>query len=135
MDQATRPDYPALLRFLLEPLLDSPQSLKIDCEVLGQGSRVLIRIALEGEDKNRALGRGGRNIAAMRAIIQSVGRLANQSVSLDVFGGIGTEGDRRWEGSNSGGYGRRGPRSPRSDMPRSDMPRSGPPRARPRFPR
>ena len=41
-------DYTSLVRFLLDPLIEDPQLLKLDQEVLVGGERVLIRVALEG---------------------------------------------------------------------------------------
>lgn len=127
-----QPDYIALVRFLLEPLVDSPSSLKVDCEILGQGSRVFIRVAFNDEDKGRALGRGGRNLKAVQSVVRAVGQLAQQAVSIDVFGGQGDEGDR--PGDRDGGGSFRRSRS-RSGPPRSGPPRSGPSGSAPSFPR
>ena len=55
------PDYPGLVRFLIEPFLESANSLSIDCETSENAARVWIRIAFAGEDKGRVFGRGGRN--------------------------------------------------------------------------
>lgn len=79
------PNYRELLKFLVTPFLESPDALRIDCEI-SRSSRVLIRIAFEGEDKGRVFGRGGRNIQAIRAVLQGIGQIAGHSVHLDVFG-------------------------------------------------
>ncbi|MGA1625545.1 MAG: KH domain-containing protein [Prochlorothrix sp.] len=132
----TQPDYTALVRFLLEPLVESPSSLKVDCEILGQGSRVFIRVAFDGEDKGKVLGRGGRNLKAIQTVLQSVGTLAQQTVNIDVFGGHGMDNDHRDHRSSSGDGGGSFRRSrPRSGPSRSG-PRPGPsfPRTRPRRP-
>jgi predicted RNA-binding protein YlqC (UPF0109 family) len=121
-----KPNYVALVRFLLEPLLESPNSLKVDSEVLSQGSRVLIRVAFEGEDKGRAFGRGGRNVQAIRTIVQAIGQLAHQRIHLEVFGGYGLELDDDSEGHGS-------PSSPRPS--RGSRPSRPPMRSRPRRPR
>ena len=81
------PDYINLVRFLLEPLVDDPQSLKLDQETLIGGDRVLIRIALEGGDRGRTLGRGGRNVHAIRHVLQASADLAGQQIHLEFFGG------------------------------------------------
>ncbi|MEB3164903.1 MAG: KH domain-containing protein [Prochlorothrix sp.] len=131
-----QPDYIALVRFLLEPLVDSPSSLKVDCEILGQGSRVFIRVAFDEEDKGKALGRGGRNLKAVQSVVRAVGQLAHQTVNIDVFGGHGGEGDRldhRFDRGDGGGSFRR---SRTRSGPRSGPPSPGPsfPRSRPRRP-
>ena len=83
--KATSPDYPGLVQFLVRPLLDSPESLKIDCEVANDQQRVWIRLAFEGEDKGRVFGRGGRNLQAIRTVLKAAGEAASQSVYLDIY--------------------------------------------------
>lgn len=82
-----QPDYEGLLRFLLEPLVEAPESLRYDCERFNQNRRVWIRLALEQNDKGRVFGRGGRNIQAIRAILNAAAALAQQSVYLEIYGG------------------------------------------------
>ncbi|WP_448560823.1 KH domain-containing protein [Trichothermofontia sp.] len=92
-DPAVAPDYAHLLRFLVEPLLDSPDSLRVDCEILTR-SRVWLRVAFEGEDKGRAFGRGGRNLQAIRTVLTAVAQAAGHTLHLEVFGhGHGQGGD------------------------------------------
>ncbi|WP_448570928.1 KH domain-containing protein [Trichothermofontia sp.] len=79
------PDYIHLLRFLVEPLLDSPDSLRVDCEISTR-SRVWLRVAFEGEDKGRAFGRGGRNLQAIRTVLTAVAQAAGHTLHLEVFG-------------------------------------------------
>lgn len=83
------PDYVGLIRFLIEPFLDSPAALKVDCEMSNAKERVWIRLAFEGTDKGRVFGRGGRNIQAIRTAIQSVAQAAGQSAHLDIYDGSG----------------------------------------------
>lgn len=82
---ATSPDYVRLLRFLVEPLLDSPDSLRVDCEISTR-SRVWLRVAFEGEDKGRAFGRGGRNLQAIRTVLTAIAQAAGHTLHLEVFG-------------------------------------------------
>ncbi|HEY9699403.1 MAG TPA: KH domain-containing protein [Trichocoleus sp.] len=91
--QSASPNYERLVRFLVEPFLDSPDSLRLDCEVSPRTARVLIRLAIEGEDKGRVFGRGGRNIQAIRTVIQAVAQAAGQAAHIEIFGGhsIGRE--------------------------------------------
>lgn len=90
------PDYVGLVRFLLEPLLDSADTLRVDCEVSSNQTRALVRLAVDGPEKGRAFGRGGRNIYAIRTVLSAAAQAAGQTVHLDVFGGIphGSEGER-----------------------------------------
>lgn len=88
---AVMADYAGLVQFLVEPFLESKDSLRIDCEVSASKPRVWIRLAFEGEDKGRVFGRGGRNIQAIRTVIESAASAAGQSVYLDIYGGSSEE--------------------------------------------
>jgi uncharacterized protein len=79
------PNYVGLVRFLIEPFLDSSEQLRVDCETSARG-RVLIRLAFEGDDKGRVFGRGGRNIQAVRTVLQAVAQASGKSAHLEVFG-------------------------------------------------
>jgi predicted RNA-binding protein YlqC (UPF0109 family) len=84
--QSALPDYAGLVRFLVEPFLDSPESLRVDCEVSPSRPRVWIRVAFADSDRGRVFGRGGRNIQAVRVVLESVAKLVGQTASLDIHG-------------------------------------------------
>ena len=81
-----RPDYAGLVRFLVQPFLELPNSLSVDCEISLKTKRVWIRVAFETEDKGRVFGRGGRNIEAIRTVIAAAAAAAGHSVYLDIYG-------------------------------------------------
>lgn len=81
------PNFETLVRFLIQPFLESPDALKLDCEVAPNRPRVWVRLAFEGSDKGRVFGRGGRNIQAVRTVLEAIGKLSGYSVHLDVYGG------------------------------------------------
>lgn len=83
---AGKPDYEGLLRFLMKPFLDSPEELKTDLEQIGDKSRILLRVAFSLEDRGRMFGRGGRNIQAIRTVLETTAALYGERVSLDVYG-------------------------------------------------
>jgi hypothetical protein len=98
---STTPDYSQLVRFLVQPFLDSPESLRVDCEISPRTLRVLIRVAIEGEDKGRVFGRGGRNIQAVRTVLQAVAQAAGHSAHLEIFGSqSNSSGHRPHEGED-----------------------------------
>lgn len=103
--QPTSPDYASLVRFLVQPFLESPESLSIDCEISNGNTRIWIRLAFEGEDKGRVFGRGGRNIQAIRTVIEATAAAAGQSVYLDIYGSSGQS--RESAPSGTGGAPRR----------------------------
>ena len=119
------PDFEALVRFLVNPFLESPDALRLDLETLSDGQRLWIRVAFDGADKGRVFGRGGRNIQAIRKVLTETGALYNRSVHLDVYGESSHE-------SNGGERGRprvgRGGSRPRRSGPRGGSPSKAPPR-------
>ena len=82
----TTPDYAELVRFLVEPFLELPESLKVDCELSQSKLKVWVRLAFESSDKGRVFGRGGRNIQAIRTVLEAAARNVGYSAHLDVFG-------------------------------------------------
>ncbi|HIK55093.1 MAG TPA: KH domain-containing protein [Synechococcales cyanobacterium M55_K2018_004] len=80
------PNYVELVKFLVGPFLESPDRLKVDCEVVQSRMRVLLRVAFDGEDKGRVFGRGGRNIQAIRTVMQAIAQIAGYTLHLEVFG-------------------------------------------------
>lgn len=132
------PDYVELTRFLMEPLLDSPEDLKVYTEVLSGGSKVWVRVALEGDnDRGRFFGRGGRNIQAIRNILKAAGQNAAQQVTLEVFGSD----PEKEEGRSPSRSPNQSPHKPHSKPRRpgqsgteSPEPSSDSPRPRPRKP-
>jgi uncharacterized protein len=84
------PDYPELVKFLLVPFVESPDSLRVDCERSSGNSKVWVRVAFDTADKGRVLGRGGRNLHAVRSTLDALARVAGESVFLDIYGGMGS---------------------------------------------
>ncbi len=85
-NSGTTPDYVGLVNFLMQPFLESPDSLSVDCEISRSTKRVWIRIAFDSADKGKVFGRGGRNIQAIRTVISLAAQAAEQSAYLDIYG-------------------------------------------------
>ncbi|MFN5515908.1 MAG: KH domain-containing protein [Cyanobacteriota bacterium] len=81
------PDYGALVKFLIQPFLESPDSFKVDCEPPNQQGRVWIRVAFDGDEKGRFFGRGGRNLQSIRAVLAAAAAAVGQSAYLDIYDG------------------------------------------------
>lgn len=113
------PNYTNLVRFLVEPFLDSPESLKVDCEMSQGNTKVWIRIAFEGVEKGKVYGRGGRNIQAIRTVIEGCAQAAGQSVYLDIYG--------------SSNHGKESTDDDRPDVKKFPPRRSSPPKPPSRF--
>lgn len=80
------PDYISLVKFLMQPFLESPDSLSVDCEISRSSKRAWIRIAFDSADKGKVFGRGGRNIQAIRTVISAAAQGVGQSAYLDIYG-------------------------------------------------
>ncbi|OCQ89491.1 KH domain-containing protein [Nostoc sp. MBR 210] len=83
---AANPNYVGLVRFLMQPFLESPKTLSVDCEISHTLKKAWIRIAFDSADKGKVFGRGGRNIQAIRTVVAAAAELAGQSVYLDIYG-------------------------------------------------
>ena len=70
----------------MQPFLDSPESLSIDCEMSNTLNRAWSRVAFECSDNGKFFGRGGRNIQAIRTVIAAAAQTAGHSVYLDIYG-------------------------------------------------
>uniref|UniRef100_A0ACD5GR96 KH domain-containing protein n=1 Tax=Desertifilum tharense IPPAS B-1220 TaxID=1781255 RepID=A0ACD5GR96_9CYAN len=74
-------DYDGLIRFLVEPFLDSPDELKLDFEISASKPRIWVRLAIDTADKGRVYGRGGRNIQAIKTVVAAAGH-ARRSIGI-----------------------------------------------------
>ncbi len=128
-DQAA-PDYVGLVRFLLEPLLESAESLRVDCEKSTSKPKVWIRMSFEDPQKGRVFGRGGRNIQAIRTVLAAAAEMVGESVYLDIYGSGGSDRDRDRESDRAFEHSS-DERSKRRKSP-SSTPRAKPPKPAPR---
>lgn len=83
-DNVASPDYVGLVKFLLEPFLEDAHSLHVNCEQLDQTPKIWLRVAFDNTDKGKVFGRGGRNIQAIREILNTTAILAGKSIYLDI---------------------------------------------------
>jgi uncharacterized protein len=107
---AGSPDYEQLARFLIEPFLEDPQSLKINSEPNPQSKKIWLRVAFDKSDRGKVFGRGGRNIQAIRTTIQTAATASGDSVFLDIYSDEPPQADdsgRRERSSSSGGNNRK----------------------------
>ncbi len=119
-DRPNMPDYPQLVKFLFKPFVSATETIGVDCEYTIDRNRIWIRVAVAETDRGSAFGRGGRNIQAIRTVLQAAASAVGQSVHLDVYG------------SSSSSYSDPSQRDEERDpakMP-SNKPRSAPPTRR-----
>jgi uncharacterized protein len=92
-------NFPALVQFLIDPLLDHQQELRIDCE--STASRTWLRIAFNPQDKGRVFGKGGRTIQAIRQLVVTAGKLTDHRASLEIYDPEGSTSDSYNSNNNS----------------------------------
>ena len=85
-NQLNLPDYEQLVKFLFQPFVSEAETIGVDCEYTIDRHRVWIRVAVAIADRDIAFGRGGRNIQAVRTILQTAAVAVGQSIHLDVYG-------------------------------------------------
>ena len=79
------PDYNALIKFLLQPLLTRPDGLRVDFEANSKSDRFWIRVALDPDDRGRVFGKGGRTIQAIRTVVMAAAQEVGQRAYFEVF--------------------------------------------------
>lgn len=102
---ATGNDYEKLVRFLIEPFLENPQTLCVNSEVNQSNGKIWLRVAFDKNDRGKVFGRGGRTIQAIRTTIQTSAIAHNESVFLDIYSDEPPKSDNferrgRFEGNN-----------------------------------
>ncbi|MDJ0600973.1 MAG: KH domain-containing protein [Crocosphaera sp.] len=119
LSYSVRPNYLKLIGFLIEPLLDSPDSLKVDCEEINSTQRVWIRLAVDEGDKGRIYGRGGRNIQAIQTVLAIAAKQVGQTLYLEIY-------EEPGDNNRSSYYRRPSPESNRRFVRRRSRSRSQP---------
>ena len=109
-DWKAETDYEKLARFLIEPFLENPESLKLNSEVNPQSKKIWLRVAFDKGDRGKVFGRGGRNIQAIRTTIQTAASAHGESVFLDIYSDESPQEDSRRRERSSGGGGERSKR-------------------------
>ncbi|MGF1458279.1 MAG: KH domain-containing protein [Leptolyngbyaceae cyanobacterium] len=115
---AETPDYEGLVGYLMKPFLDSPDALKTDLEKVSGKPRMLLRVAFDAEDRGRMFGRGGRNIQAIRTVLETTAALHEERISLDVYGESSHQSRSGSDDDQSGSKRRRPRRGERPNPPR-----------------
>jgi predicted RNA-binding protein YlqC (UPF0109 family) len=83
-------NFEAFLTDVLGPILDHPESLKV--EVKGSGRKVDVTIFAESRDRGRIIGKSGRMISSLRTLLKAAGEKTGSLVSLELYDGDETPG-------------------------------------------
>jgi predicted RNA-binding protein YlqC (UPF0109 family) len=71
-----------LLEFLVQSLVDDPEAVKID--ELENGGEAMLRIHVAQGDVGKVIGRQGRTVKAIRAVLGIVERRAGKRVQIEI---------------------------------------------------
>jgi len=77
-------DTEALVRYLVESLVDEPEAVKIS--VTQNDDSISFMVELDPSDVGKVIGRGGRTIKAIRTLARAAGSTENRQVEVDVVG-------------------------------------------------
>lgn len=80
----TGADTQALVRYLIESLVDDPEAVEI--AVTEEGDTIRFEITLDAADVGKVIGRGGRIIKAIRTLARAAGSTEGRQVEVDVVG-------------------------------------------------
>lgn len=80
----TGADTEGLVRYLVESLVDVPESVKI--VATDEGETMRFEITLDPTDVGKVIGRGGRIIKAIRTLARAAGSTEGRQVEVDVVG-------------------------------------------------
>ncbi|WP_005036670.1 KH domain-containing protein [Holophaga foetida] len=73
----------AFLKDVLSPVLDHPESLRI--EVTGTGKKRDVLIVAAQKDRGRIIGKSGRMISSLRTICKAAGDKSGLIVNVELF--------------------------------------------------
>lgn len=73
-----------LVRYLVESLVDSPESVRVSTEA--EGGAVRITVVADPADVGKIIGRSGRTIKSIRTLARAAASSSSFSVDVDVEG-------------------------------------------------
>ena len=74
----------SLLRYILENLASHPEDIQIEQEEVEDG-KTLYKVTLNDEDKGFIIGKGGRNIKAIRDVIGALAVKEKRKVYIKIL--------------------------------------------------
>jgi Predicted RNA-binding protein (contains KH domain) len=75
--------YVKLIRFLLQPLLERSDSLRVHAEV--NGTRVWLRVAIAQTDRAKVLGKGGKTMQTVRTVLHAAAKNLGHTLTLELY--------------------------------------------------
>jgi len=75
-------DYVDLTRFIAEHIVTNHDAIEIEARPRGRST--IIRLGVGDEDMAKVIGKGGRNIEAIRAVVRAAGLRHHERVQVEL---------------------------------------------------
>jgi predicted RNA-binding protein YlqC (UPF0109 family) len=75
-------DYVDLTRFIVERMVTDAAAVEV--KLLPRGRTTIIEVGVAETDMGKLIGKGGRNIDAVRAVVRAAGLRGHQRVQVEV---------------------------------------------------
>ena len=75
-------DYVDLTRFVVEKMVSEPAQVEV--KEIPRGRTTIIEVGVAEADMGKLIGKGGRNIDAVRAVVRAAGLRGHQRVQVEV---------------------------------------------------
>ena len=75
-------DYADLTRFIVERMVGAPEAVTV--RAVPKGRTTIIEVAVADTDMGKLIGKGGRNIDALRAVVRAAGLRAHERVQVEL---------------------------------------------------
>ena len=78
------PDYADLVTYIVTSIVDNPDAVVVETHP-GRGRSQTVEISLDPGDVGRVIGKGGRNIEAIRALVKAASIKDHERVNVEVL--------------------------------------------------
>ncbi|MGD1053748.1 MAG: KH domain-containing protein [Candidatus Dormibacteria bacterium] len=75
-------DYADLTRFVIERMVGTPEAVTVRSVV--KGRTTIIEVGVAEADMGKLIGKGGRNIDAVRAVVRAAGLRGHERVQVEL---------------------------------------------------
>ena len=75
-------DYADLTRFIVERMVGAPESVTV--RAVPKGRTTIVEVGVAESDMGKLIGKGGRNIDAVRAVVRAAGLRAHERVQVEL---------------------------------------------------
>ncbi len=73
------------MEFVARSLVEKPEAVKVSTVVKSEGKDVLVQIACDKADVGKIIGKNGKTIAAIRALVNSAAGRYGRHVNVEVL--------------------------------------------------